>query len=281
MRRYLPFGRVCVVVIILIVVSCSFAFPLKAQDSQTDTLLNIPQIPTRSFEETYTTYLALLDSYRTRQSEYVKAYSSYRTYGTIVSQTAALESLKNLLVSRDEVLLAYNDLLFLRTTNQTFKDILFAEKIFITAHKNKIPAVSTFADAIEVSLEIERHYPVFVGLAQQVSAALILSRVEAIDATMKSLDTQLTDMLALLRSQGLEVGSVERWSLNWQAKLQIADQNLNQAKVRTAILGTKNGDDAVSELAQIRALLFSVNQYYKEALAIYSEFLKEVKYGNY
>ncbi len=248
-----------------IFISCFFVFQptfLEAQE----------KLPPNNLDEAYTQYRQAYDEYQVAHAAYKLAQSRAQTYGTLVSQTEALEKTKTFMTARDNVLISYADILSFANTNPSLTQIIIQQKQFFADHQKTIPALSTTPDTITSSLVITRQYPLVEQLNQQVLVGIFLSRFEESVTTFDALETKMQQLLTTLKQQENDTVTLDTWFNDAENKLLLAHTYLDTARR----IKTQNGG-----LQQLQSALFTSQQYYKEAIAIYEEMLREVKYGNY
>lgn len=234
------------------------------------------------FDRAYQDYLYQSDQYRKSLTDFLTAKNRYLTYGTLTSKTEALTSTKTFLDARDQVLLTYMQMLVERNPQDNLKNLLSDEIHFYSDHKNLIPAVGSLNDCVKVSEKFEEHYPSTEVITRQTVAGLLLAKVQVFDDRLASLSAGFEEKTNLVKGQGKDVTTLERWLLETRNKQLLAQNKLNEAQnLSDKLKPTRSPAQSSENFGQIQVLIFEANQYLKEGAAYLKEIKEELKYGNY
>ncbi|TSC53536.1 MAG: Uncharacterized protein LiPW16_363 [Microgenomates group bacterium LiPW_16] len=245
-------------------------------------LLFITSLPIfADFEQAYQDYLYQYDNYRTSFTNFLTAKNRYLTYKTLVSETQALSATKIFLEARDQVSTTYLQMLLERNPQESFRKLLEEEISFFSDHKAKIPAVGSLEDVIHLSEIVEEHFARTEVLTRQVVANFLLTKVKTLEERLASLEAGFEEKVNLVKGQGKDVTTLERWLLSTRNKRLLARDKLEEASYLTNKLTPKKSTQVSEEFGKIQVLIFEANQYLKEGAAYLREIKEELKYGNY
>jgi hypothetical protein len=233
------------------------------------------------FERAYQDYLYQYDQYRTSLTNFLTAKSRFLTYKTLISQTEALSATKTFLEARDQVLTTYFKMLLERNPQENYRRLLEEETVFLSDHKNKISAVGSLEDAVDISKIVEEHFPRTEVLVRQVIASLLLNKEKNLINRLMSLETSFNEKVSFLKQQGKDVTTLERWLLSTRNKRLLAQTKIDEAQELTNKLTPKESTALSEDFGKIQVKIFEANQYLKEAAAYLREIKEELKYGNY
>lgn len=226
-----------------------------------------------TYAKAYSDYLYNFGLYRTAHLDYVTAKSEYQTYGTLTSQTKALENTKKMLIARAETFRTYLTAIRMKLKEETsvinyqqnLAYIKLDEQIaFINTHELAIPSASTIDDLIASSGEFETKYPEAILYTSQTKKVIFLSRVNVLYEEVNSEIIRIEEKINQMKESGKDVSDLERWLIQAKQKQSRSKEKYNLAQ-------------NVEDSALLTTYLENANQYLKETITDLKEIIKEIK----
>ncbi len=234
------------------------------------------------FEETYKIYISQYDQYRISLTNFLTSKNRYLTYKTLTAQTEALTATKVFLEDRDQTLINFMTMILEKNPSESFKKLLSDEILFFSDHKKLVPAVASLEDSVQVSETFTNRFPTTEVLLRQTIANVLLSKVKSFDEQIVDLVARFEEKINLLKSQGKDVSTLERWLLETKNKQLLAHEKLTTAQLMADQFQINNNPAKIAEdFRKVQVLIFEANQYLKESTAYLKEIKEELKYGNY
>lgn len=227
-----------------------------------------------TYAKAYQDYLYNFGQYRNFHLEYITAKSEYQTYGTLSSQTKALENTKKMLIARAETFRTYLTAVRMKLKEETsvinyqqnLAYIKLDEQIaFINTHELAIPSASTIDDLIKNSGEFEKKYPEAILYTSQAKKVIFLSRVNVLYEEVNSEIVRIEEKINQMKESGKDVSDLERWLI--QAK-----QKQARSKEKYNLAQNVEGNSVL-----LTTHLENANQYLKETITDLKEIIKEIK----
>ena len=251
-------------------------------------LLFVPQV-LASWQQAYQDYLFQFDVYRQKYSEFTVAKNEFQKFGTLTSQSTALQKTIAMLAQRDLLVRAYLLLLneklaegrgLLVTDRQTYQTLLTNEIGFLENHSRLVETIGSLEDAVETSQDLESHYTILQASIRQTIGGISLGNL-AVYA--RQFDTALADARSLVdSSRGTftpqKQATIDRWlvqivnvrSLYQQKHEQIVRLN-NQFKGSSL-------DQQNTNLGNVKKSVAQARQYLIEATGYLGELVNALRY---
>jgi len=233
------------------------------------------------FNESYDSFLKTYDDYRIDHEKYITTRNQYLTYNTLTAKNDALVAVKDFLTQRNSVLLSYITLLRLKNTDSTYTNLLDDEQNFLTDHAQKIPAIASLDDAVGHSkLAEERHVP-FQVTSKKIVSTFLLTKVQVSKTAFTNLENETNSLITILRTQGKDVTTLERWVLEAKNKEFLVGQKLTATENQINTLRADSIENVTEQYNKIQFTLFEAQQYLKEGMRLLSEVAETIKYGQF
>lgn len=237
-----------------------------------------------TYAKAYQDYLYNFDIYRTSHLEYATAKSEYQTYGTLTSQTKALEKTKKMLIARDETLRTFLTAVRMKLKEETsiidYQQNLAYIKLddqisFLKTHELVIPSASTIDDLNNNSVEFEFKYSESIFYTSQAKGVIFLGRVNVLNEEVNKEIVQIEEKINQMKESGKEVSDLERWLIQAKQKQSRSKEKYNLA-INSLSQMNISRNTAESFSLFIRNLE-EANQYSKETITNLKEIIKEIK----
>lgn len=233
------------------------------------------------FASDYQGFLKTYGAYRIAHNDYQTTRNQYLQYGTLNSQTAALEAVKRFLLQRDDVVLSFISLIRQKATDPVYLTLLNDEENFHKTHKERVPAVASLDDSVRISREAEDHHIPLQRNVRKITTSILLDRVVALKDRFLALDEDAGRLILILKSQDKDVSTLERWRLDAKNKELLAEQKLLAAQNKIIALSGGSVEVLTQNFNEIQIILSEANQYLNEGLTFMGELAETMKYGNY
>ena len=204
-------------------------------------------------DQAYQDYIFQFDRYRETYADFRIAKNEYEKYGTLTSQTTALEKTRTMMTQRDSLLRSYlllldenlNEDTGLGTTERNlYQTILRNEITFLESHSNLVAAIGSLKDADTVSKQLETRNVTFQASIRQILIAIELGRLTDLqrqyDGVVEQVRSYITDHRGLLSNQ--MQATIDRWLLQvtnketlFQQKTDSIRRSNEQLKSRTVV----------------------------------------------
>lgn len=245
-----------------------------------------------TYEQAYQDYLFQFDSYRQRYSEFQVAKNEYEKFQTLTSQATALDKTKIMLAQRDQLLRAYLIVLYEKlndpnsglpaVTKGQYQTILTNEIVFLETHAQRIPAIGSLEDAVDVSRELESHYGVLQASIRQILVGFSLGQLAII---AKHYDDQLLKAKALVSANSAllpfaKQETVNRWLLQIANKRNFYQQKVDAIAIANAQMSTTDAEELDTVFNAAMRNIGEARQYLAEGASFFVEFKNALKYAN-
>jgi len=242
-----------------------------------------------SSQQAYQDYLFQFDIYRQKYSEFAVAKNEYQKFGTLTSQTTALQKTIAMLAQRDLLLRAYLLLLneklvedrgLLPTERQTYQTLLTNEIGFLESHSRLVESIGSLEDAVETSDDLQSHYNVLQASMRQTIGGISLGNL-AVYA--RSFDTALADARSLVdSSRGTfspqKQATIDRWLLQIVNIRSLYQQKQEQiARLNSQFKGSSL-DQQNTNLNNVKKNVAEGRQYLIEATGYLGELVNALRY---
>jgi len=241
-------------------------------------LLLMPIRPVHaSYPEARLAYQTSYSQYREAVSNYQVARSEYLTYQTLVSRAQAEQSTRELLIDRHEVILRYLDMIDERI--QTVSDLYLDESVraqisgkidvqrkWLVALEPQIQNAETLDEFVRLSGQTDKQIENIVAMGYRVHAYVLLSGLQETEASIGDLLSSTTEQVLQVRNDSeLDGAQLERWLVDADQKLQLAQTTIDNAGVSITGIESKEGfDDVRLEMQRARRHQVEANQFLGE-----------------
>jgi hypothetical protein len=237
------------------------------------------------YNRAFNDYIYNYNLYRSTHLEYVTKKSGYQTYGTLTSQTEALEATRKMLLQRDKAFETYLTAIRMKLKEETgvesYKQNLYFLKLddevaWLKNHQSLLSSPSTIEDLIKESSRLETRFPDVQIINYQALGVILEGKEIGLREEIKQLIYLTEKKIVEIRDSGEETQVLERWLLEAKQKVVLSEQK--QAEATTLLSGIKPRDtDKLTKYDQARRLFEESNQYLKEAISFLKEIIREVK----
>lgn len=239
-------------------------------------------------QQAYQDYLYQFDLYRTTFSDFQVSKNEYEKFGSLTSETTALEKTKLMLTQRDQLLRAYLLLLNEKLSESSglssnerglYQSLLINEVKFLESHSALIPSIGSLEDAVDVSKQLESHYNILQATMRQTISAISLGGLSELASQY---DTVVIDAKNLI-SQNRTFFSPQKQAVLDRWVLQIANKrSLYQQKTDTvkSLSSTLKGDipKLDDQFTSIQKNLSEARQYLAEGSSFITELFTAIRY---
>lgn len=240
-------------------------------------------------QQAYQDYLFQFDLYRQKNTDFLVAKNEYAKFGTLTSQTTALEKTKAMLTQRDQLLHSYLTLLGEKLNedkglNTTSKDLYVKliqnELAFLETHAQLIPSTGSLSDATQISEELESHYRVLQVSIRQILVGLGLGQLSILgniyDSVVRDAQTIVTTNAGQFSPQKQE--TVNRWLLQITNKRSLYQQKIDAITSANALMQTTNEGELERQYNAITRSIAEARQYLLEGASFLQELKNALKY---
>jgi hypothetical protein len=248
-----------------------------------------PNVLLASSGRAYTDYLYQLDAYRQHLSEFKISKNEYEKFKTLTSQTAALEKTKQMLTTRDTLLLSYLTLLTEKLEENTglsaeerdlYKASVQKERQFITEHVSRIPAIASIPEATIVSIEFESHYNLFSTSIRQVIIGLSLGQTylveDTFDSSVSMLKTFIDEKRAVIDTTKLI--TIDRWILSVENKRNLYQQTIDDVIQVNTTLKPSSPDELDRQVSDMQDKIVTAKTYLMEGVSNINEIISIIQF---
>ncbi len=231
------------------------------------------------YQKAYSDYTYNYSQYRAAVNDYQVSKSSYLTYRTLNSQADATNKLRQVLISRDQVMIVYYDLLYEKLAatpgvendaKTTFFGIRQSEKTWLSEHQKRLNAAGSFEDLNAASVEFENRFPQMDFETKQGIGNVILAK----EKTLSNQWQTLADKLSLKRTEagilGEDTVAAQRGMISAKNKQQLFTDKLGEIN---RIFSPAGGNQKI-ELFPAQQKFLESNQYLREANNFLIEIVK-------
>ncbi|MFH0863825.1 MAG: hypothetical protein V1858_01905 [Candidatus Gottesmanbacteria bacterium] len=233
------------------------------------------------FERSYQYYIDQYNQYRNDLTKFLTAKNRYLTYDTLTSQTEALTATKNFIISRDQTIILYLLMLLEKDIANNNRKLIESDILFYTDHKNLVPATASLDDSFKIADDFTNHYPQTYIIAKKTIANLLISKIRGFDDKLSNINNEIDLNINLIKDEGKDVSTIERWLLETKNKQILSQEKINQAEVLSNGFKSQSSNLNSEDLNNVLMLIQEANQYLKEAVNYQKEIVDELKYGNY
>lgn len=240
-------------------------------------------------ERAYQDYLYQFDLYRTKYSDFTIAKNEYEKFGSLSSQTTALEKTSVMLSQRDQLLRAYLLLLNEKlnedrglpdTQKLTYRTLINNEIVFLDQHSSLVQSIGSLEDATNVSRELESHYAVLQGSIRQTIVGVSLGQLAILT---RQFDQEIADAKALVASSRTSFTprkqvTIDRWLLQITNVRNLYQQKIDSITTKTAQLKGNSIDALDGLFAELKRDLGQAKQYLVEGNGFIGEIIETLRY---
>lgn len=242
-----------------------------------------------SSQQAYQDYLFQFDLYRQKNNEFKVAKNEYEKFGSLTSQTAALEKTKLMLAQRDLLLRSY--LLLLKeklnedrglstTEKQLYTRLIDNEIIFLVNHSRLVELIGSLEDANRTSKQLEDHYDILQASIRQTIGGISLGQLAII---AKSYDTALADARALMNTKRSifspqKQSTLDRWILQITNTRSLYQQKIDSITQENAQLIGFSIYEQDRTFRNIRKSIGEARQYLVEGSGFLGELVESLRY---
>lgn len=251
-------------------------------------ILLAPQIGATS-QQAYQDYLFQFDFYRQKYSEFTVAKNEYQKFGTLTSQSTALEKTIAMLSQRDLLLRAYLLLLNEKLNEDqglgtiersTYKTLLTNEVAFLENHSQLVNSIASLEDATETSQQLESHYNVLQASVRQTIGGILLGNL-AVGAAR--FDALFADARSLVNtSRGIfspqKQATIDRWILQITNVRSLYQQKFEQITRLNAGYKGSSLDQQNTNLGNVKKSVAEARQYLIEGSGYLGELVTALRY---
>lgn len=245
------------------------------------------------FNEAYKQYTLKLEDYQRKHSEYVLAKSQYESFQTLKSQSEAIEATKQMLIARNDVLVAYLAAMRIRVSNaigvgvsdKTETSILIDEEInWYNTQNLTIPSAETFEELEEESNAGEQRYQSTVNISYTALSYVSYGKVEDFHERLIETFTALKDKLEEIKTEEKsqyqlsddKLLAIDRWVIESENRITRSGEQKNEA-LESLLELSEDTDIRSGDYNAIVAELEQSRQYMKESAAFIKEIIREIK----
>lgn len=245
------------------------------------------------FNEAYKQYTLKLEDYQRKHSEYVLAKSQYESFQTLKSQSEAIEATKQMLIARNDVLVAYLAAMRIRVSNaigvgvsdKTETSILIDEEInWYNTQNLTIPSAETFEELEEESNAGEQRYQSTVNISYTALSYVSYGKVEDFHERLIETFTALKDKLEEIKTEERsqyqlsddKLLAIDRWVIESENRITRSGEQKNEA-LESLLELSEDTDIRSGDYNAIVAELEQSRQYMKESAAFIKEIIREIK----
>jgi hypothetical protein len=234
-------------------------------------------------------YLFQFDTYRTKYADFQVAKNEYQKFGTLTSETTALEKTKTMLAQRDQLLRSYLFLLNEKltedaglnpTTKQLYRTLIANEIKFLDTHESLIPSIGSLEDASQVSGELESHYRVLQVSIRQILVGLAMGQLSILsnvyDAALRDAQAVITANSGLFSIQKRE--TVNRWILQVTNKKSLFQQKYDSISSANAQMNANDLQELERDYNEISRTIAEARQYLLEGASFLMELKNALKF---
>lgn len=242
------------------------------------------------YKQAFTDYNLNYDRYRNAYQDFISAKNSYLQYKTLNSQNEALTRTKYYLETRDDLLIAYYNLLKeklklaegLTPYDKNLKiNILDSRISFFLDHKNTIPAVSSLEDTVGKSAEIDNKKEDLQAEGEKTVGYILIAKEETASNNLSEIINNITITVNQIRGSGKDTAKLDRWLLETNNKWIISQKKSDDARKLLDTLTIDKNNGSNDDFQNAKKLIENSRQYLKEAGFNTMETIKEIKSGNY
>ncbi len=240
-------------------------------------------------QRAYEDYLFQSDVYRQKYNEFEIAKNEFLKFGTLTSQTAALEKTRNMLSQRDLLLRSYLLILTERldesshmdpSTKALYRTLLNNEIQFLDNHSLLIESVNDIEDAENVSSDLEEHYTILQKTIRQTIIALAVADLEDYG---KRYDSALLLSRELVRdgSESFSIqkqATIDRWILQITNKRTLFQRRIDEVKAVNAAMKETSLPKIITDFNEMQASLTNAKQELTEGSSFLRELLDTLRY---
>lgn len=237
-------------------------------------------------DKAYQDYLYNYNLYRDSHLRYVSARSEYFSYRTLNAETKALESTRDMLSKRAEVLRTYLvalRMLLIESTgitnyqqNMAFVK-LDTETTWLKEHKDSLSAPDSLQDLVKVSEPFESKFPDTEILSYQTLGLILSGRINQLQDKVSNQINLVDQKLNAMKEAGENVDKLDRWLIEARKKMALSEQKQKEAedilKEMKSAYGSKRDTFVKGQLTYGES-----NQYLKEAVSFLTEIINDIKY---
>lgn len=245
----------------------------------------------------FNTYKEAQATYTTNHEAYLLARSQYLRFGTQKSKTDAIAATKAMLVSRDEVVIAYIKLLAFTlqdakgVTEETRQELaleLIQEEEFFIDHKQRISSAQTLeelvSDSDEAAVRFENDHKLFYKVMSYLSTARVSEYSRRFNLSRAELVEKVSQIKAETRDEYIldaeKLLLIDRWLLESENSVDRADQKLVESINSIALLdddrGQNNRFEFASQYNHTINLLQQTTSHFTQAIRFLDEVLQEI-----
>lgn len=246
-----------------------------------------------AFNDAFKTYQLKIEDYNKIHTDYAFYRAQFIKYRTLQSQTDAIDATKKMLQTRDDVVIAYLNVLDHRfdfTIGITDVDVagykkqLASEMAWFDNHRQNVESAGTLSDLVADSNSANKRYTSDTSLFYQIASDVAFGRLIDYTDRTKTTFSGLNDKLDKIRNETDEVYQFSPY------KFQILDRWIFEAESRIArndekIVSIRNGISAMLKgvtpigYSSMVSTLGQSQLYLKETISYMKEVIQSVKTG--
>lgn len=252
-------------------------------------LLVFTHVAIASSQQAYQDYLYQFDLYRQNYADFAVAKNEYEKFGTLTSQTTALQKTIDVLSQRDNLLRAYLLLLnekLNETTDTTsidknlYQTLIRNEVTFLENHSKSVDAIGSLEDAKTASANLESHYNVLSASIRQTIVGIVL---DGLLRQAKLFDQTLADARAIISANRGQFtpekqSILDRWVLQVTNTRSLAQQKIDEVKSKSASLATLPADQQQNKFLAIQKNIADARQYFLDSDSYLGEIVEALRY---
>jgi hypothetical protein len=240
---------------------------------------------TFDYNRAFNDYVYNYNLYRSTHLDYITKKSEYQTYGTLTSETEALEATREMLLQRDKAFEAYLTALRMKILEETgvstYKQNLYFVKLddevtWLKNHQSFLTTPSTIEDLIKESRKLENRYPSVQVVNYQALGVVLEGKESRLRVEVGELIDLVDKKVKEIRDSGEDTQILERWLIEAKQKVTFSEQKQAEAiAILTAIEPRDTGK--AKKYDTTRHLMEESNQYLKETISFIKEIMREIK----
>jgi hypothetical protein len=239
----------------------------------------------------YQDYLYQADQYRAKYNEFKVAKNEFDKFGTLTSQTTALNDAKAMMIQRDIMMKTYLTLLLEKISEnaglspadkQLYSTLARNEIKFLDDHVLLANAIGSITDASYVSDGMTSHYVVLETSIEQIIYGMQLGSLSLIagqfDSTVASIKSFVQENRSQIDSSKQMI--IDRWLISIDNKRNLYQQNIDLVAHDVTSMKLGSQSDLDQKINQLTSEISGAKSYLSEGSSYIGELLNVIKSNN-
>lgn len=237
-------------------------------------------------------YQTAVNGYKNAQQDFKTAKDKYQKSKNIQDKSVLEEKSKKFLQNAVDAMIKHLEALKNKVTNMSGIDD--ADRTSIIAEidtdlnwlKDRQSKIETATSAqIKEEVKTVKEYWKNIRLTvKKVTGRLLAARINTVIIKADSVSTQVSAKITELKAAGKDVSKLEAWLTDYNAKVALAKEKYEAAKVKFNAIKGEPGPDFVAELKEADKLfkeghqfVKEANKYIKDAYVVLKQIIKEMR----